>query len=512
MDEITRIIKTYNITQSIKSTARMMSVSKNTVRKYVRLLKEKDIRLCEVEKMDDDKLENIFYSNEEANENKRQQIFIDKASYWIKELSKVGVTRKLLWEEYQQEYSDGFSYSQFCSRLSLYIKRKDLTLAMNHPPAEKLMLDFAGKRVPWYDQRSGQPYWAEVLIGVLPHTHYTFAIALPNQKTESFLYGLNKALEYLGGAPQYILSDNLKAYVTKADRYEPDYNELTVQLANHYRIDLQATRVRKPRDKGSVENLVSTVYTRLYAPLRNEVFYSIDEINEAFSKRLELHNTEPYQKREGSRRQSFEIYEKPLLKDLPCDPFELKKKTKAKIQNNYHAFLGEEKNYYSVPHQYVGQHVEMVYTPRVVEIYLKGRRIAIHNRLGAAQRYQYSTQENHKPESHRIYEKISQYNDTDFMEQAGKIGKYTHWAIDHILTYQPNKDQSYKSCLGILRLGESHGYERLEKACKKCQITGHVNYKMLKRILAKNLEELPVQINNCPKITHDNIRGSQTYY
>ena len=512
MDEIKSVIRTYRITESIKATARMMCISKNTVRRYLRRLQEKGIPVTEVESMSDEQLAKLFYSIDEAYENNRQEMFTQRVAYWVKELGKVGVTRRLLWEEYRQECLQGYSYSQFCDRLSHYIKRKDLSLAMNHPPGEKLMVDFAGKKVPWYDKRSGEQYWAEVLIGVLPHTQYTYAIALPDQKTESFLHGLNKTLEYLGGVPQYLLSDNLKAYVVTADRYEPNYNELTVQLANHYGIDLQATRVRKPKDKGSVENMVSTVYTRLYAPLRNETFYSIEQINEAFAKKLAIHNTEPYQKRPGNRKEAFEKYEQPLLKDLPCDPFELKKKTRAKIQNNYHAFLGEEKNYYSVPHRYVGQYVEVVYTARIVEIYLKGRRIAIHNRLGNQLRYQYSTQKNHQPEAHRIYEQIRKYNDTDFMEQAGKIGDYTHWAMDHILTYQPNKDQSYKSCLGILRLGELYGYDRLEKACRKCQLTNQVNYKMLKRILTKNLEGIPFHTVNCPKIDHDNIRGSQTYF
>lgn len=512
MDEIRSILKTYRITQSIKATSKMMRISKNTVRRYIRLSRKKGLPLYEIEKKSDEELHKVFYSPEVANEHSRQEVFDRKSEYWINELSKVGVTRKLLWEEYREEYPEGFSYSQFCDRLKRHIKRKDLTITMNHPPAEKLMLDFAGKRIAWFDEQSGEQHWAEVLVGVLPHSHYTFAIALPDQKTESFLYGLNKALEYVGGVPKYILSDNLKAYVIRADRYEPDYNELTVQLANHYDVHLQSTRVRRPKDKGSVENMVSTVYTRLYAPLRNETFYSLEQINDAFIKRLEIHNTEAYQKREGNRKEVFEKYERPLLKDLPSDRFELKKKTRAKIQNNYHAFLGEEKNYYSVPHQYVNQYVEMVYTSRIVEIYLKGKRIAIHNRLGENERYRYSTQESHQPESHRIYEELRQYNDTDFMEQASAVGEYTHWAIDHILTYQPNKDQSYKSCLGILRLGKSYGYERLEKACKKSQSTGHVNYKMIKNILSKNLEDLPAQDEPVPKVIHENIRGAQTYY
>lgn len=501
----------YIKTRSIKATASRMRVSKNTVKRYLRLCSDKEVIVDQIASKSDEELERIFYSGQVEHEHGRQEIFAKRVDYWLGELKKVGVTRYLLWEEYRSEFADGYGYSQFCDRLKQHITSKDLTLVMNHPPAEKLMIDFAGKKLAWHDKQSGERYWVEVLVCVLPHSHYTYAVALPNQKTESFLQGMAQALEYIGGVPQYILSDNLKAYVTKADRYEPDFNELSVQLAAHYDVDLLSTRSRKPKDKGSVENMVSTIYSRVYAPLRNDTFYSIEDINEALLEKLEIHNQKPYQQRQGNRKKVFEEDEKPLLKALPADRFELKKTTTAKIQNNYHAFLGEEKNYYSVPHAYVGQQVQIVYTERIVEIYLKGKRIALHKRIGTKERYMYSTQESHKPKAHRIYDELRQYQDTDFMEQATKIGEHTHWAINHILTYQPNKEQSYKSCLGILRLGNSSGYTRLEKACEKCQSIGQVNYKMLKSILAKNLEEVAVQSSIAPKINHENVRGPKTY-
>lgn len=84
-------------------------------------------------------------------------------------------------------------------------------------------------------------------------------IALPSQKAAGFVWGINQVLLYFGGVPQAILSDNFKLYVTKASRYEPYYNELCVQLAAYYQCDLQATRIAKPKDKVSIENMVSTV-------------------------------------------------------------------------------------------------------------------------------------------------------------------------------------------------------------------------------------------------------------
>ena len=184
-----------------------------------------------------------------------------------------------MWEEYRREHTDGFGYTQFCERLKKAIGRRDLTLAMNHNPGEVMQLDFAGKKLRWVDAQSGEVHGCEVLVGVLPHSQYTFAIALASQQVVDFVEGLNAALCYLGGTPKVILSDNLSSYVKRADRYDPTFNDVCVQLATHYGLDLDATRVAKPKDKASVENMVSNAYRRIYAPLRNEVFHSLSLIH-----------------------------------------------------------------------------------------------------------------------------------------------------------------------------------------------------------------------------------------
>ncbi len=99
---------------------------------------------------------------------------------------------------------------------------------------------------------------------------------------------------FLGVLPKVILSDNLKAYVSRPDRDEPSFTQLCEQLGAHYQIDLQATRVGKPKDKASVENAVTQVYRRIYAPLRNEIFHSIEALNEAIGLQLIRHNDAAY--------------------------------------------------------------------------------------------------------------------------------------------------------------------------------------------------------------------------
>ncbi len=511
MDQVKLIIKTYLLTESLKATSRRLKISKNTVKQYIRRAKSHTEDLSQLLLLSDSELLSIFYSSDNEQINTREEVFNSKVDHWIKELSRTGVTRHLLWEEYRLEHPEGYGYSQFCERIKRAIGRKDLTLSLVHVPGEVMQVDFAGKKMRWVDISSGEVHECEVLLAVMPYSQHTFAIALGSQKVGDFVYGLNQAFLFFGKLPKVILSDNLKSYVTRADRYDPQFNDLCVQLAAHYQLDLQATRVAKPKDKASVENMVGTVYTRIYAPLRNEIFHSQKELNEAISLQLTIHNAKPYQKKAGSRQEVFDSVELPVMKDLPGELFEVKKTTKAKVQRNYHVFLGEERNYYSVPFKYVGWQTTVIYTSKTVEIYLDNQRIAIHKRLLCRNAYQHRTCDTHMPRSHREWKKSRGYDAAYFLREAEKIGPATHWAIGQILASRMHETQSYNSCKGIFSLGRKHSTERLELAALRCQQIGKTSYSMLKRILRHNLEQVSEQPDLFTPPVHDNIRGPQTY-
>ena len=315
MDQIRNILEVYLDTKSIKGTARRLGISKNTVREYLRRVQNRELSISEVLELPEQAFLDVVYNPCSGPSTSREVVFVSKIDYWIKELRRVGVTRRLLWEEYRKEEPDGFGYSQFCDRLKREIGRRHLTLQLTHNPGEVLQIDFAGKPLHWVDVQSGEVHKCAVLVAVMPCSQYTFAIALTSQKVADFIYGINQAFLFYGKLPKVILSDNLKSFVTKADKYEPDFNELCVQLAAHYQIDLQATRVRKPKDKASVENMINTVYRRVYAPLRNELFNSLGALNEAIRAQLKIHNEQAYQKKQGSRITQFMSLEYPLMKD-----------------------------------------------------------------------------------------------------------------------------------------------------------------------------------------------------
>ena len=511
MDQIRQILETYIATSSLKATARRLQVSKNTVKVYVRLGQSHTKDLSQLLLLPDSELQPVFYPSKDAACLDRQAVFDSNLDYWIKELRRVGVSRYLLWQEYRQKHPDGYGYSQFCERLSRELGRRDLTLRLNHEAGKVLQVDFAGKKMHWIDVTSGEVHSCEVLVAVFPHSQYTFAIALDSQKVHNFIHGLNQALLFFGGLPQVILSDNLKSYVTRADKYEPDFNELCVQLSAHYQIDLSATRVGKPKDKASVENMVSNVYRRIYAPLRNEVFHSLEELNGAIRQRLNIHNTTPYQQKDGTRHELYQTYELPVMKPLPSDLFKLKKSTTTKVRRNYHVYLGEEKNYYSVPYQYVGRQAILLYTSNIIEIYIDNQRVATHQRLVYRDAHQHQTNPEHMPQNHREWKKARGYDAAYFLSEADKIGPATRWAVEHILVCRIHEAQSYNSCLGLLRLAKKYTAVRLENAARRCQKVEKASYSMIKRILTHKLdmESEQLELFNMPE--HDNIRGPEAY-
>lgn len=364
----------------------------------------------------------------------------------------------------------------------------------------------------WVDPHSGEIHTCEMLVAVLPFSQYSFCIALPSQRLTDFIHGLNEALLFLGALPKVILSDNLKAYVVRPDRYEPTFTQLCEQLGAHYQIDLQAARVATPKDKASVENAVTQMYRRIYAPLRDQIFHSIEALNAGIRSQLHLHNTQPYQKKDGTRQSLFEQYELPQMRSLPADLFEVKKIAHAKVQRNYHIFLGEEKNFYSVPWQHAGKQTEVFYTGSIVEIYVEHKRVATHRRLSVYDRqYRYQTSQDHMPRHHQEWKKAQGYDAAYFLEQGRLIGPATQWTMQQVLLGRIHEPQAYNACKGILQLAKKHTPTRLEQAAKRCQAAGKATYSMLKRILQLNLdqvEEQPVQLSLG---LHENIRGQENY-
>jgi transposase len=96
-------------------------------------------------------------------------------------------------------------------------------------------------------------------VAILPASNYTYAEAQLSENQCNWNNGHVRALEYFGGVVKIVVPDNLKTGVTKPNYYEPGINLAYQELAEHYQFAVLPTRVRKPKDKGKVENGVQNV-------------------------------------------------------------------------------------------------------------------------------------------------------------------------------------------------------------------------------------------------------------
>lgn len=498
---------------SLRGIARELHLSRKTVTQYVSRLQNSAYSTEALRLLDDALLASIVYtpaSSPLISADIRKEDMLSQMGYFNAELKRTGVTRLTLWEEYRKENPQGYSYTQFCVLLSAYRKTGEATMHISHTPAEVVMVDFAGDKMSYIDKASGELIECPVLVCVLPYSDFGFAIALPNATIPQVIKGLNACLDYFGGVPLSLKTDNMKQVVIKTCRYEPSFTEVLQQWAIHNNITLLTARVAKPRDKGSVENGVKIIYRRIYAPLRNERFFSLEQLNAAITLSLSTHNNKLFQRKDYSRAVCFDKEEKPLLQSLPPDSFVLKHRVQAKVQKNYHVTLGEDWHHYSVPYGLIGKIITAVYDSNCVELYHQFQRIALHKR--SYKKHGYTTVKEHMPQGHQHYFEQRGWTGDYFLQQAQKTGPAAYKYVEGILAGKHFTEQTYNACRGLLRLTKEYGSGRLEAACARALQGDAYTYRIIHNILKNNQDKQPSDQGDLFKMpSHNNLRGPDAY-
>jgi len=515
MQQIRLILQHLIAGHSQRRIATDLGISRNTVKSYLSRIASCTLGPRELLSSPDHVLaESLYTAADEADRlgDPRREEVLGLMDYFKAELGRTGVTRLLLWEEYARGRGPAaYSYPQFCELLSRGMLLSDASMTFHYRPGELMMVDFAGTPQHYTDPDTGEIVVCPVFVAVLPYSGFGFVVALPDATIPQVVKALNACLEYFGGIPRDLKTDNMRQVVTKSCRYEPAFTEVLDQWALHNDIFLRATRVRKPKDKAPVESSVRLAYQRVYARLRNEVFHSLQGLNAAMRTKLDEHNRKPFQKKDGSRHSVFLGEEKPVLHALPSETYMPKHSVEAKVQRNYHIILGEDRHQYSVPHVHIGKKVRAVYDADTVEIYYQHRRIALHQRN--YRRSGYTTLTEHMPENHRSYHRQMGWDEDYFKSQAVLVGPQTAAYIDRVLQSRKFVEQSYHGCVGILRLAKTYGKDRLEAACTRAMQGRVYNYTVLNRILSAGLDrqQPPTQADLFTTPEHGNIRGPEAY-
>ena len=435
-------------------------------------------------------------------------------SYVHRELRRKGVTLQLLQLEWKEQCPDGHQYSQFAELYREWAKRLKPTMRQVHKAGEKTFLDFAGQTIPITNPATGVVSQAQLFVAVLGASSYTYAEATASQQLPEWIEANIHACEYFGGVTEIWVPDNLRSGVTKPHRYEPVINRTFEELATHCGAVVIPARPYKPRDKAKVETAVLVAERWILACLRHRTFFSLAEVNLAIAELLEKLNNKHFQKMDGSRRSLYEELERPVLRPLPAHRYEYADWSKHKVNINYHVEV--ENHYYSVPHQLIHRELEVRLTARVVEFLLRGLRVACHARSHV--RGGYTTLAEHMPSSHRRH---AEWTPDRIQRWAAETGPKTAELTAKIMAAWPHPEQGFLRCLGIMRLGKTHGASRLEAAAARALAINALSYKSIASILDKGLEQqrLPArfqqQLLDDPSIptnlSHANVRGAQYY-
>ena len=374
-----------------------------------------------------------------------------------------------------------------------------------HPAGERLFVVFAGRTVAVVDGASGEERQAEIFVAVLGASSFTYACATWSQALPDWIGAHVAAFAYCGGVARQVVSDNLKAGVSRACFHEPVVNRTYGEMAAHYGTAIVPARPYKPRDKAKVEVGVQVVQRWILARLRHQRFFSLAALNTAIAELVEQLNDRPMRGWGVTRRALFEQFDRPALRPLPEVAYEYAQWKRCRVGLDYHVEI--DKHFYSVPHSLLRQEVEARITTDTVEVFHRGKRVASHVR--SQRRYRPSTVAEHMPSAHRRYR---DWTHERIRREAAAVGDDAAALVEVILRSRPHPEQGFRSCIGILGLVKRHGAERVDAACARALALGTRSYSSVATILRNRQEQAASGGAEAPSLLHENIRGPGYYH
>ncbi len=378
---------------------------------------------------------------------------------------------------------------------------------------QKLFVDFAGDTLEYVNTETGEMIKVQVFVACLPYTDYAFALCIPSQRVEDFLYAISKCMDAIGGVPKILVTDNLKSAVIKADKYEPTLNKALEDMGNHYRFVTIPCRPYSPTHKALVENQVKIIYRRVYAKLRNTTFYSLEDLNEAVCQKMLEHNQTRMQQRPYSREEQFFAVEKNALSPLPEQPYQMKFTCDLQVRNDGFVYLARDKHYYSVPFVHIGKRSHVIYTRTLVKIFVNNEVVATHERhLGFGHTHK---NEHLASNSNAILSRSPEY----YQEKADKHSAvFKQLVSDMFLDLEQRQippEFKYKTCDFMLSIGRKTPVADFEQACQIAIQNRSYSGKFLQNVISnlnvdKAQSESKERINPQPT-NHENMRGNSYY-
>ena len=422
------------------------------------------------------------------------------------EMRRKGATLQVLHAEFLAEQPSGIGYSMFCAYYREWTQGLKRYMRQTHTAGECVFVDYAGPTMRIVNVQTGEVRHAQVFVGILGASDYTYAEAHWSQTLSNWIAAHTRMFAFFGGVPQAVVCDNLKSAVVKASRIDPQIHPAYQHLAEHYNTVIVPARPRKPKDKPKVENAVLIVERWILFRLRKRIFTSLAELNAAISELLIDLNNRAFQKLPGSRRSQFEQIDLPALAPLPVAVFEYTEFHK--VMAGLDGCIEVDGCRYSVPYMLSRKPVELRITSHVIEVLHQGKRVASHERVNGSNLV---INPEHLSASDRFF---GMWSVNAALTWAASVGPKTVEFLQALLATRKTKVQGYRWAEAIKRLEKEFGGERLETACTRALDIGARSPNSVRSILTTGLDRQQASGSSAHEAAfdHSNVRGSSYYH
>lgn len=481
--------------------ARALRISKGSVSNTVKRFTESCLTWQDLSPLSDSDLEARLYP--ESNQS-QALVPLPDVSYLEKELRRPHVTL----QSTGSRPPSGLGRRQFYEYFRKH-RPHDVDMRMFHKGGDKLFVDYSGDGLRYIDKSSGKEVSVELFVCSWGASSYTYVEATASQQVKDFVASHVRAFTFFGVVPQALVPDNLRSGVKKSSKYDPTMNPLYQKMAQHYGTVVLPARVAAPKDKAVVESNVGHAQRYILARLRNRIFYSLQEINEAILEELQRYNAHAMKEYGNQcRKARFEELDYSFAKQQVEQRFLIRRmKERVRVAPDYH--IRYEDHYYSVPHAYARSYVDVYEIGAIIEIYHDGKHLCRH--LYSTRKYEHTTVKEHMPPQQQF---VKGWSARWFIFEAGKVGPATAEAVKQIMRSREHVEQGYKAALGILRFEKVYDAARLENACLRALHFKCPSYRSIKSILEQELDKQPwdtASVPSCHITEHENVRGPQYY-
>lgn len=331
-----------------------------------------------------------------------------------------------------------------------------------YSPGLRCEVDFKGDAngLGYKDPVTGDYISCRLFGAILCFSQLFFACATHSEKQGDWLESISQSYRYFGGVPLTTATDNARALVSRAHRYDPDLNPEFTYFAEHFATAPLAMRPGEPKDKNLIECTLGVFWRWVRARIRSKVFWSLGELNRFLETQLSIFNQRQQRKYGTSRQQKFLAAEQEKLLPLPDHPYYSGEWRTVKVHPDCHIQI--QSNFYSVPWRHIGTELTARISSGFIEVYSGMERIALHCRLSPTSRGRYVTKSTDLPP---IHHELNKTTPEYLLTKAESIGPATTVVVKRLFTESPHPLMHLRRVQGLLRLAQRYSNEQLEKSC-----------------------------------------------